>query len=321
MVIISGTGFGTRSAYNTHSNSGLAWAWRDFDEGAVDGFGFSHGLDSSGNDNWDAIAGTYGGCFNRHARSIYWARRAAKGGGNDNVGGLKKGNGNVNGLIYASWWQFLPTNSNSGKFYRHRTDSPEDDFWMSWGGNSSPPYQVYRTSDSDSGPMNPISNWAFGPVPIDIWFRIELLFEGSGASVRQRSWITGQNSNNRLYDDAVTLDILPIYEANMGAGKDPPLSTSNFWGYDDIYIDFTQARVELADASTWAARTKSEIQIPTVWSATSISVNVNQASYANGSTAYLYVIDSAGLVNASGFLVTVGSGVSVPAAPSNLRLI
>ena len=41
--------------------------------------------------------------------------------------------------------------------------------------------------------------------------------------------------------------------------------------WDDVYIDTTQARVEIGDAPTYAASRHREIQLPTAWSDSSIT--------------------------------------------------
>lgn len=80
---------------------------------------------------------------------------------------------------------------------------------------------------------------------------------------------------------------------------------------DDIYISDTRARVEIGDASTWAACTHREIQIPTAWSDTSITATVNQGSFADSTTVYVYVIDDDGDAS-GGYEITVGSDVTAP---------
>ena len=76
---------------------------------------------------------------------------------------------------------------------------------------------------------------------------------------------------------------------------------------DEIYFDVTQARVEFGNANTWAACTRRELQVPTQWSATSITVTVNRGQFSNTDPAYLYVVDSTGTISASGFLVSGGA--------------
>src|SRR5690606_40526993 len=67
------------------------------------------------------------------------------------------------------------------------------------------------------------------------------------------------------------------FQAVIGSGKDYGGTTiTNFYGYDDIYIDFTQARVEICDSPSWTGRTHCEIQIPQTWSSTADRKSVVQ---------------------------------------------
>jgi hypothetical protein len=97
---------------------------------------------------------------------------------------------------------------------------------------------------------------------------------------------------------------------------------------DDIYVQKdTQARVELGDKPTWQSCTHREIQMPSSWSNTSITVKVNPGSFSRGKSAYVYVIDSNGNVNAQGYPVTIGGSgggvppVAIPEPPTGLKVI
>ena len=95
--------------------------------------------------------------------------------------------------------------------------------------------------------------------------------------------------------------------------------TSNWRYFADVYLDYSRARVILGNASTFAASTIREPQIPSSWSASSIAVTVNLGKFTAGSTAYLYVVDPNGAVNPSGLPITVGGGSGTPpdtSAPS-----
>ena len=93
---------------------------------------------------------------------------------------------------------------------------------------------------------------------------------------------------------------------------------------DNLYVDNTQSRVEIGNASTWNACTRREIQIPSAWSSGSITVNVRQGTFPLGA-AWLYVVDSSGNINSSGVPVTFGSdgggSGGVPNPPLNLRRV
>lgn len=87
--------------------------------------------------------------------------------------------------------------------------------------------------------------------------------------------------------------------------------------FADIYLDYTWSHVVLCDTSTYAACTVRETQIPTAWAATSITVTQNYGALSDGSTKYVYVMDSAGNVNSTGFTLSGGGG---PSATPRFRL-
>ncbi|MGH7146290.1 MAG: PASTA domain-containing protein [Nitrospiraceae bacterium] len=97
---------------------------------------------------------------------------------------------------------------------------------------------------------------------------------------------------------------------NFTDSNNLPPSGSQVW-MDDIYVDDTWARVMIGNASTFATSTVREIQIPSAWADGSITVTVNRGSFADLSSAYLYVIDASGTANAVGFFLGVPS-VTVP---------
>jgi hypothetical protein len=84
-----------------------------------------------------------------------------------------------------------------------------------------------------------------------------------------------------------------------------------------MYVDNTRARVEIGNASTFAASTQREPQIPTAWSDNSISVNVNNGAFPSGSKVYLFVIDKNG-VPSPGYPITLDGLIASPApAPTS----
>jgi hypothetical protein len=120
-------------------------------------------------------------------------------------------------------------------------------------------------------------------------------------------------------------------DAQSAAGKrtDGVGGYARCYGYDtnwryfaDVYFDTTYSRVELGNGPTYASSTMREMQIPSAWSANSITATVNLGQFTEGQTAYLYVFDSSGVPNSTGYPVTLGgSGSSLlPPAPSDLQL-
>lgn len=83
----------------------------------------------------------------------------------------------------------------------------------------------------------------------------------------------------------------------------------NFRYYADVYLDYSLARVVLANNSDLAKATIVETQIPSAWNDNLITVAVNLGYFSTaGQTAYLFVVDPTGAYNATGFPVTIGTG-------------
>lgn len=98
-------------------------------------------------------------------------------------------------------------------------------------------------------------------------------------------------------------------------------STSNWRYFADMYLDYSLQRVMIGNASTLASSTTlREVQIPSAWSASSITVTVNQGGFANGSTAYLYVFDDTGTANSTGYAITFGDATQTFKASGGVRL-
>ncbi len=151
------------------------------------------------------------------------------------------------------------------------------------------------------------------------WVRLDVYLKQSTGGLTNgefRAWVSNGT-------DVTTMDIYRYPTKTR--------STSNYWRQlmlgeyygerlasmsvwmDDVYIDNTQARVEICDKSTWVSRTHCEIQIPTAWSESSIAIKANTGSFTTLSGTYLYVVDMNGVVNTNGYLV--GSSVRLPSSP------
>jgi hypothetical protein len=87
---------------------------------------------------------------------------------------------------------------------------------------------------------------------------------------------------------------------------------------DDPYIQIgSEAHVELCDTNTWSARKHCEIQPPTNWSNSSVSLTLNKGSFNSGDTAYLYAVDSTGSVNSNGYQIVLGASQETDTTPPN----
>ena len=102
-------------------------------------------------------------------------------------------------------------------------------------------------------------------------------------------------------------------------------ASTQFRYFSDIYFDTTPQRAVICAGSTWANRGLCEVQVPSAWSDSSITVKVNQASFADASSKYLYVVDASGNASA-GKQITFGSSgggggdTTPPAAPTGLHV-
>lgn len=93
-----------------------------------------------------------------------------------------------------------------------------------------------------------------------------------------------------------------------GYARDQADGTENYrWYYDDVYIAIgtgARARVEIANAQTWGSTASAStldmtICTPTSWASdgSSVTCTVRSGSFANGASAYLFVIDANGNVS------------------------
>jgi len=150
-----------------------------------------------------------------------------------------------------------------------------------------------------------------GDVMPNGWHRIEMWVDtGTSSSGDNDGVCKGWRDLSQWWSltgfeyDFSTADHDNIYFASYFATDTGTPTPQMWWYYDEIYVDTTQSRVEVGNASTWSGCTHREIQIPSAWSSSSITVTVNQGTFADSSGAYLYVVDSDGNVNSSGYSIT-----------------
>jgi len=133
-----------------------------------------------------------------------------------------------------------------------------------------------------------------GSIAQDTWFKLEYYLEMGDPGIYQHS-----------EDLVVQIDRTPVTRTTGVTDKWERLHmpffagngiTTEYW-YDDVYIDITRARVEVGDASTYAACTLREIQPATAWSDTSVTVTVNEGRVTTEGSQFLYAIDDNGDVS------------------------
>jgi len=96
--------------------------------------------------------------------------------------------------------------------------------------------------------------------------------------------------------------------------------TNNWRYFDDVYVDTTLSRVVLADKPVLSQATIVENQIPSAWSDSSITAQVNLGKFTQGQAAYLFVVDASGTVSATGLALTAGGTTVMPNPPSQFTV-
>lgn len=147
---------------------------------------------------------------------------------------------------------------------------------------------------------------------------------GKWAKVEVETKYTNQNDGYiKLWENGVLkinyagrTDSMPGTARSEAIGGYTRTRNSNNWRYfADLYFDHNRSRILLGNASTYSQSTVREVQIPATWSASAITFTVNQATFAAGSQAYLYVIGTDGTVNEQGYPVKIGSSATPAPAP------
>lgn len=158
-----------------------------------------------------------------------------------------------------------------------------------------------------SGAVNPFQQW------IKQEYEIKITNQNDGYI---KVWENGVQKVNYIgptdkYTGSTKAIAIGGYARNYGQ--------PNNWRYfADLYFDTTPQRVMICNGSTYSNRGLCEVQVPSAWSATSITTTVNAGALSG--TKFLYVVDSTGAVNSSGYSVTFGStggggGTKIPSAP------
>jgi hypothetical protein len=238
------------------------------------------------------------------------------------LGALEANQDRTTGIVYSSFWIMMPagTATGSSKFWRIYAGGGQNNIYLENypdGGS----WVIKGSSECVDTTCNVVAAVWTSPDQIrpNTWHRIETLVERDNNG-RISVWMDGKFQWSRdnwvsanFSGNGHTIDLGNLLSAASSNSPD-----SNSFNYDEAYFDFTQARVEVGNAPTWAGCTRREIQIPLSWSNSGVTIAVNQGSFTTGSTAYLYVVGADGSVNQSGYPVVFGGSISLPNPPQSL---
>lgn len=214
--------------------------------------------------------------------------------------------------FFVSWWVRMANQSYGGssaqwKMFRvNYQDEISDDYpqivMFNWTNQNQMYIRPGNTVEANSTPAYP----AYPDIE-EKWYRMDLyVHESSVGSSNGTVIVQTYNATDGAAVATTTINNVMTYNGtrrhraflwqNLLANT---MTSLNVWS-DDFYIQKgSQARVEICDSATWSSRTHCEIQYPTAWSDTSITLSeINNGSFAVDATVYLYVIDSSGTVSA-----------------------
>jgi len=230
-------------------------------------------------------------------------------------------------VFFTFWWKYTKQQS-----YYNRNTKP----WVEYGqgggmwpsayiGFGNPDYGDGSLRNSVQDQPHPTDGTLWGATNLTSvasdWIRIDQYLEQSSPNVSNgtfKTWVHKPYSGGGI-----------TFDCDSGENVYMTRTSSNNWrqwhfgsffsrdtepaggglpadGYiyiDDIYFDVTRARVEVGNASTWSGCSQREIQRPTAWSSSSVTVVANEGGFSSLSGKYVYVVDSEGNVNANGYAI------------------
>lgn len=232
------------------------------------------------------------------------------------------------GTIFLSLWLYLDKTTTTSTLWQWKNLDATACSNMYACATPYNPFILYENFTAQAGsaewwngaPVVYVGNMAGGATytpacPSDLWLlnqwqRVDLYIQRNSTDNASDGTITisrvgrsgNLNSSNTVKTHA-TGDYLYRYLALNNGIESVYNGYVDFKTYmDDIYVDVSQARVEICDTPTWADRTHCEIQPATAWTDGRVD-----ASYVEGGIsgdAYAYVVGTDGVVNSDGVLIS-----------------
>jgi hypothetical protein len=282
-LTISGSNFASHPDYGGTEDF-LCNGWIDFEDGSLYGGNFT----CTDTDVWQIMT------TNTRTNSSYHGRKYYNGTRLGEVTVYTKPNTHE---FYSTFWIMLsaPTTA-GGKFWRVWSDIHEDNIWLATGGSDT----MVRGSSESQRCIPPADTQWGSPDSIGsgVWHRIEIWMDDSPTEFTvwmdcAQQWTHANWVPVPWYSGVHTWAFGHMINDSAGGHN-----------FDDAYFSNTRARVEVGNASTWSGCTHREVQIPTAWSGSSITIGMNGGSFSDLTDQYLYVVNRYGHVNQDGYPLT-----------------
>lgn len=223
-----------------------------------------------------------------------------------------------NTYYYQSFWfrYNQPSNVGGVKFQQAWSD-PNNQFPIiktsiagaSWCTNSIWPNIDGSAPTAEDYPKNSpfVDSGGTCTIPQNTWHHFEGVFKEStvgGSDGRVSYIINGYDYSPNYVSTANTRNqtshwvLFEFFDGIVNQAS----SGATIW-VDDAYLDNTWQRVMVCDSSTYSGCTDSEVQVPTAWNNTSITVTLQKGGLTSLTNKYLYVFDSTNTPNTNGFLL------------------
>jgi hypothetical protein len=277
----------------------------DCEDGSMEKSGFQYDIDGSAG---DSLATKWALSNNAPTNSTHSARRFHGGAEQGAINMFPPGN---RSLLYCDAKFSLDVNRQAGKFWRP--------FFAVTGPS---PVDIYNSTGCDNVGWRSISenfpggDFVHNPGSPTVlfnpgsWDHMEILVDCPNNHFL--GLINGVNAVESLGETTFPAGIASNHTIDMGHMVDnpdasrcaahPTWDASEYWG--PLFYDTTQNSFWIADSSTWAARTKWEMQVPITWgtNATTVRIALNRGelSSASFSNLYLYWRDASGTMTRVG---------------------
>lgn len=312
-VTISGSNFTTHANYNEgatwHSSAPINATFKDFEDSSKTSNAFDGAY-------LNDVTITSGGPTN----SAKYAS-VANNGSDTPAYGISQAK-NSGQAMFSSFWFMIPSGGASGgkpwRWY-FGPNSANDNLYLAVNCGATP----YFTMQGDMLAQNGVGAIYGGTYTAATWHKVEVL--ASQPLGKYTIWMDGstyldytteQGGNPWSFSHTMSPNGHTVELPDMIDGTGRGCAVAGSYNYDDVYLDYTPARVEICTGSTWATRGVCNTQIPTSWGTSSVAFKVNQGTFADGSTKYLYVVDSNNAANSTGYSVTFGASSSTPHVPT-----